>query len=190
MKYKTFDSVLKVLFLYLIICAFTEATSYLLAINKTHNYFVRHTFTFLEFTFITIIYYIHFTEKKIRNFIGISYFIFLILCLVILGLKRGYNQPDNLLSSYEAAIFIYLSLYFLYKEINEQVVPRLNEYYFFWLNSAILVYFGISLFLFLFGVLIEKSDLVVYNFFKAFSLMINITYNILLAISLWKIKKN
>jgi hypothetical protein len=152
-----------------------------------YNYIARHIFTFLECTFISIIYFLHIETKKIRIFISAFYFIFLILFLTIMVLRSGYNKPDNILSSFEACLFIGLSLYFLYKEINERNVPRLNEYYFFWLNAAILVYFGVSFFLFLFWVPIEKSTF--YSFFKIFSLIVNITYNILLAISVWKIKK-
>jgi len=155
-----------------------------------HNYFVRHIFTVLECSVISIIYFLHFRAKEVRNFIKGFYLTFFALCLIILLFNKGYNEPDNILSSYEACLFIILSLYFLYKEIKERSVPRLNEYYFFWLNSAILVYFGISFFVFLFSVLLEKSDLKIYNFFKAFSLMVNITYNILLTVSIWKIRKN
>jgi hypothetical protein len=189
LRYKAFDNVLKVLFFYLIICAITEAVSYLLAINKIHNYFVRHLFTFLECTLITTIYFLHFQTNTIRNFIKGFYFVFFSLSLVIMVFNGGYSGPDNILSSYEACLFIGLPLYFLYKEINDRSVPRLNEYYFFWLNSAILIYFGISFFLFLFGVFIEKTDSNVYNYFRGVSLSVNVIYNTLLAVSVWKIKK-
>jgi hypothetical protein len=187
MKIKAFDTVLKVLFAYLIICAITEATCYILAINKMYNYSVRHIFTFLECTSISVIYFLHFQIRKTRTFIVGFYLTFVILSLIVMVIRKGYNKPDNILSSYEACLFIGLSFYFLLKEINDRSVPRLYEYYFFWLNAAILFYFGVSFFVFLFWVAIEKS--IFYSFFKIFSLIVNITYNILLAISVWKIKK-
>jgi hypothetical protein len=189
LRLKTLNAELRTLFLYIIVCALTEAISFILAKNNIHTYITHNLFTVLECTLITYIYLLKFEIKKARYIITIFYFVFLALSIIIFVLRSGYNRSDNIISTFESCFFITLSFTFFYKEIYELNIPRLSEYYFFWLNSAFLIYFSMAFFLFLFSGYLEKYDLSIYYPLYSLYLLTNVAYNILLSLGVWKIKQ-
>ncbi len=186
---KTLNRQLRVLFLYCILSALTELINYLLAVNGTHNYPVRNIFTIAECNLILFIYFLQFEEMKIRVLIFSFFILFAFLCVFVL-ISKGLNQNDNILTSCESCFFIILPLIYFYKDFVERNVPLFTEDRFFWINSAFMVYFGISFFLFLFSGFIEKTDAVVFKFFKGVYLVTNISYNVFLSLGVWKTKES
>lgn len=64
----------------------------------------------------------------------------------------------------------------------------MDQNYFAWINSAILIYFSMALFSFLFNKFSGQLEMNLYVWVYTPHLVTNVAYNILLAIGIWKIK--
>lgn len=188
MRFSTLNRELRVLFLYILISVLTEITSVILRTNKTSNTAIQNLYTVIECSLITYIYILTFDTKKVRFVIKVIYAIFVALAIVVFGLAGNVNEADNLVSTYESCFFIVLSWAYFYKVIKEKNIARLNQFYFAWINSAILIYFSMAFFSFLFNKFSGQLEMSLYQFVYAPHLVTNISYNILLGIGIWKIK--
>lgn len=188
LKNKALNKQLRVLFIYSIISVLTEAINLYLAKNNTYNYQVRNSFTYIECSLLLYIYFLQFSGQKVRAFILIAFCLFTLIAIKVLLIDGKINKSDNILTTFESSLFIVLSLYYLYSDIVENEIPRLGEKYFFWINNALLIFFGFSFFLFLFSGFLEKTETVIFKCFKGAYLLTNILFNILLSLGVWKTK--
>jgi hypothetical protein len=190
-KLRTLNRTLRVLFIYVMVAAATELLSLHLAVTKNVSAYnaVQNSFTLLECTLLSFIYYLEFKRLLSRRIILILLLAYLVIAFCALFYVTGFTQPNNIISTLESCLMIGLATSFFYKVNSELNIPRLKEYYFFWLNSAVLIYFSTSFFLFLFDEYLSKYG------FKSFYLLYgvheltNIACNILFAIGIWKTKK-
>lgn len=186
LKIKTLDLTLRVLFVYVAISALSEICSYFFITNNIHNYIVRNTYTFLELTSLTILYFIQFQENKSRTVIVVAYFLIVILTLIIFFCLGKFNEPDNIVSTIESAFFIILSYVYIYKLMKDIANSSFSESYFIWINNAILIYFSLTFVLFLFIGYIEKFRIEGYYFVYSLHLIANVLLNVLISIGVWK----
>jgi hypothetical protein len=189
LRLKALNTESRTLFLYIIVCALTDAICFIFVKKKIHTVIVSNLFTVIECTLLTYIYFLKFETKKARYIITIFYIVFLALSIIFFVLRGGYNRYDNIISTFESCFFIALSFAFFYKEMCELSIPRLSEYYFFWLNSAFLIYFSMAFFLFLFNCYLEKCDISIVRLLYSLHLLTNIVTNILVSLGVWKIKQ-
>lgn len=187
-RFKVSNTEIKILFIYIFVSVLSEVFSLILAEQYIKNNIVWNMFTVLECTLIARIYFLRSEVEKSRRIITFFYFLFLLLAFATLILKKGFNLPQSILSIYESWFFIILSYSYFFKMVRELNVDRLTDYYFAWINSAILIYFCMSFFLFLFDWYLEQSDLATYSILYTPHLLVNIAYNILLSIGIWKFK--
>lgn len=187
-RIKALNTELRALFLYLSLTLIAELFSYYLSKNHVKNYIVQNLYTLVECTIIVFIYYLKFESKKVRVSIISFYLSFLTLSIIYFYIKNGLNESDSVLSTCESCLLVSLAIFYFYNEIKELNIPRLYEYYFFWINSAFLIYFLGAFAFFLFNDYIEKLPLAIYYWVYSIQLLINICYNILLSVGIWKIK--
>lgn len=188
MRFSTLNRELRVLFLYILISVLVEFTSVVLRTNRISNIVIQNLYTLIECTLITYIYILRFDTKKVRLIIKSIYLIFALLALVVFVMAGNINKADNLVSTYESCFFIVLSWAYFYKVIQEKNIAKLNQFYFAWINSAILIYFSMAFFSFLFNKFSGQLEMSLYQLVYAPHLITNISYNILLGIGIWKIK--
>ncbi len=180
---------LKALFIYLLVCGLTEGTNFILAANNIQNYFVQNLFTVVECSILTFVYLLRFERKSSKIAVLIFYSIFFLLSTFQLTIQKKLNESDSLLSAYEALFIIVMSILFFYKEINESEPDRLSTNRpFHFINSAFLLYFGASFLLFLFNDFIENIEIQKYYWIYGCYFLVNIAYNSLLGLGLWKVK--
>lgn len=189
LNFKTLNASLRVLFLYVLISIGFEAIGLILSKNKIHNYLFQHLFTILECTLIVRIYLFQFETKLHKTLIYSIFSGFLLLSLILLFFKGGFNQGDNVISTFESCFIIVLSCAYLLKTLKEITLSKSNNFYFFWLNAGFLLYFSTAFFLFLFDAYLEKLDLPTFYLIYSLHLISNIVYNSLLAIGVWKMKQ-
>lgn len=87
------------------------------------------------------------------------------------------------------AIMIFASIYYFYYELINLEQSKLTKYYFFWVNSGILIYFGVTFLLtFIESVLsFTKNDVIFILWpIQNFSAII---LNVFIAIGIWKAKR-
>lgn len=187
-KFSALNKELRALFLYIIISVTSEIVSLVLQQNQITNYIVQNLYTMCECTLITYIFLNRFDSNKSKLLIKIFYFIFVLIALIIFGFMKGINGSDNLVSTYESCFFILLAWAYFYKLMTEKNISKLNQFYFAWINTAILIYFSMAFISFLFNKFIGQLEMSLYALVYAPHLIINIAYNILLGIGVWKIK--
>lgn len=189
LNFRTLNTILRVLFLYILISIGVEVIGFLLSQNKIHNYLFQHLFTVIECTLIVCIYLFQFESKFHRRLIYTVLAGFLLLSLVLLFFKGGYNQGDNVISTFESCFIIALSSAYLVKTLNEISLSKSQDSYFSWLNAAFLLYFCTAFFLFLFDDFIETCEIRMAYYLYSLHLISNIAYNSILAIGVWKMKQ-
>jgi hypothetical protein len=187
-RFRTLNNELRVLFLYIVVSSVTEVISLQLALNQLQNYVVQNLFTVVECSLLMYIYFLRFEGILTRRLILVLYSVFIIVAFIFMILLGGLSRADNLISACESCLFIALSWSYFYKLMQEKNIERLNQFYFAWINAAILIYFSMTFFVFLFNKVIGSLDNSLYRLIYTLHLFTNISFNILLGIGIWKIK--
>ena len=190
LKYKALNNVLRVLFLYLIIAATAEVIGYSLLIKNSQTYVIQNSFTLLETTLILIIYYLKFERKGVKHIILVFACLFYSLAIYLLFFRGGLYKQDNILNSFESAFFMFLAYLYFYNLANEINIENLNEFYFTWINTGILIYFSTGFVMFLFNEYIESFFIQQFYLVYCLYLIVSIVYHIVLSIGIWRIKVN
>lgn len=185
-RFRLLNKILKILFFYLGITVFIEATSYFLTTNNIQNYFIKNSYTFIECTCIFLMYYFQFKSLLAKKVLLLAYLFFFILSAALLIFMGAYNKPDNIINSLEAWMVIMTGSYYMFELYSDLTIPSLTNYYFTWVNIALLLYFSISLFMFLFNSYLERCGLRQYYEIYSLHLVGNITFNLLLTVGIWK----
>jgi len=188
-KFKTLSPVLKVLFFYCLYSILNEGWSELT--NHKPNFYVANIYTYVECISIAVIYY-KISDNK-ANFLWLCIFIavFTIFFMLSCFFWGNINGVQNILMTFEAIFIIVLSIIFFFRLINNSQVTELTDYYFFWMNTAFLVYFSGSLAVFLFLKYIQRTNPTdIMKGLWMVHLFFNIVYNILLSKSIYTWKKN
>lgn len=186
-KYKTLSSILKVLFLYLIISISVELIC-IYYLSRTSNLFLQNIYTFVEGFLIIVIYQKIFENKNVIFYLLNTFFV---CCFIMACFYFGkLNEISMYLITTEAFIVILLSTTYFFRLINNTQVPELTRFYLFWLNTAFLIYFSGAFFIFLTTnfILNPENDRKVHDLWILHNFF-NIAYNVLLAKSVYTWKK-
>ncbi|MDP2388145.1 MAG: hypothetical protein Q8M29_17355 [Bacteroidota bacterium] len=184
--FKAFNSQLKALFIYLVVCLVTEISGEACIYLEQDNYAIYNTFTLIETILVFYIYYKEFNLTKYN-------YLFLIVPLAILiygGMRFSLVRSNNLTSSIEAISLSICALLYFYKVFVDMTIPKLTSYYFFWINSAFLLYFLSPFFISLFENIIRNSHSPVLNYLWVIYLFITVLFNIVVTVGICKIKRN
>lgn len=190
MKIKALNSQFNALLVYIISSIITEIVGLCFLNNDNINLPVYYLFTILETTLISYIFIKEVKEKHYISFLIIGFIIFLISSTFGLLWYKSFFHADNFLRPFEFALILIYSLVFFYKTILNLNIKDLLNYYFFWFNSAFLIYFGTSFIFFLLLPYVAKENIYFINILGIFHLVMSIIYNTLLSIGIWKIKKD
>jgi hypothetical protein len=152
------------------------------------NFYIFRFYTLLEFLLLSLFYFRffnHYFKPLILYPLTLLFLFVATYDYKINGLMTLDNLSSStssiLLSCYALFLFYYLLKYLLIQDILSSPI--------FWINSAVLVYFSGNLFLFTFSDALFKLDSKSYNFFwGTIHSFFNISYNVLLAVALWKTK--
>lgn len=188
LKNKTFSLQLKVLLFYLLVSFFTDVVC-LLHLQKINTNYLVNGFTYVEFMAILFIYERQWNKQKLR-------LPFLVIALVFsfyFALNFFTDALNNFyvyINTFEALTIIVLSIFYFFTLVNNLHLPKLTQFYFFWFNTAFLVYFSAVLFVFLFMnyILDPNASQSVKNLWLIHNTF-HIIYNCTLAIGLLKWKK-
>lgn len=145
-------------------------------------------FTFVEGLSIIVIYK-HILDSEKSRFYFLPLIVFYSLCFAVAGFLGQLSKHNNFLITIETVIVIVLSITYFFRLINNVQIPKLTDYYLFWLNTSFLIYFCGSLFIFIFETFIlYNHDKNVRNLWILHNIF-NIVYNVLLAKSVFTWRK-
>jgi hypothetical protein len=158
-NYKHLDKVLKIAAVFFIISSFFDILLFTIPkLGVKNNSPFLHLFTVISIVFYGLIYYHSFyipLFKKIT--VALS-----ILTLIVLG----YNAigDDKIMSfptisyTFLSVVLNILSLLYFYQLLNNKEFTHIEKQAMFWINSGVLFYFGINIFLFMLFVRIESHN--------------------------------
>lgn len=175
----------RIFFLLVAVAVFTELISGLMAAKGKHNLWLFTIYTFVE-GFLVLLIISQKIETKIAKWIAYG-FILILAALTLITLRKP--LPNDILNI-SAAFFVFgFALYYYAYLFQKAHIPVLTQYHFFWINSAFVFYFTVHLLVGGAEHLFQKSTEGHYAFLYAYQRGVNIIYNIVLAIGVWKIGK-
>ena len=173
--------------LLIIIAAICDISSLVLAGEGMNNMPIVHLFTFAEFVLIALIYRKNF-KKKSKDYLGA----FLLIVAVYLLVNPIY--PSNLFEfnswarMIESLVLIILSMLWFIKIFQEMKIVKLSEHPMFYINSVVLLYIEGNFFIFTYyNLVVNQNQELMSNIWNIHSVL-NIVFNILLAIAIWKMR--
>lgn len=188
-NYKAFNIQLKALFIYLIYSIVNELSILILVEFKQSISYFLFSYTVFEFFLIMFLFWLEFKKKSFRILIGFLCTLYIIGFLIPLFQNKNIDVIQDIIDIIEAIAIILLSITFFFKTIIDLEIPKLTNYPFFWLNSSFLLYFGGNFSIILFNNTMKGFDETLVSFLMYIHHIINITYNVLIAIAICKVKK-
>jgi hypothetical protein len=176
-----FDDISRLLFVYCVVAFAVDLFCWTSSSWLSSNLPVFNLFTYFEFVVIVSIFrkILSWQEKKIFIILLTLYSIYYAFIFIRhLEANEFYNR------TLESVVIILLSIITFFNLIEKSHTERLQEDYVFWLNTAFLIYFSGTLFLFIFEYTIMRNQhlsflWIIHNFF-------NILFNLLLARSAYQ----
>jgi len=179
----------KILFVYLLSGFITEIVSLLFKSNNNIRSIILSLYVILEISLICKLYLFQFNQSIIRFTIKLFWLLILTVSILIYIFNENYFDVFLFLHPIQNAVIIIIGFIYLYSIINKSVSINFFKDYFFWINIAFIIYFG-SQFLINLGMqhidTSIKSNIYILGFLH---IILNILYNILLAIGIYKIKR-
>ncbi|MDB5133763.1 MAG: hypothetical protein JWP37_366 [Mucilaginibacter sp.] len=181
-NYNQLDPILKLVALFCLVSAFFDLLEMILSWLQVHNnYPLLHLYDLLTILFFTAIYYQAFYEsifKKIALILGAAGLI-AIICNAIL-MERIWTYP-SISNTILSILLIILSLTYFYQLLTRQEFVHIDKQGLFWVNTGVLFYFSINIFLFM---LYNKISENVRNDFYMIQSVTNIIANLLYSVGL------
>ena len=114
-------------------------------------------YTFLEYSFFTVLYYLNLENKKFKQLITILSGCFIIF-LIIFNLFTGKARVDSIPIGVESIlVFVYIFLFFL-QVLNKPQGGFVYLNHCFWISVGLLVYLGGSFFINIYGSSLSKEE--------------------------------
>lgn len=156
--------------------------------EQLNNMFVSHIFTTIE-CFLLLGYYSYQFEEKGRK--GVRMLALLFVGFAISDFILSYNNwsMNAFSKGIECAVLILVSLLTWMKTMMDMSESNLLSKPFFWINSAVLVYFSASSLLFIFSESILNSERKIGLWLWAIHLFFMTIYYSLISIGLWKMPR-
>lgn len=163
-----------------------EIANLVVGYSDISNITIFHFYTNIEFSLIFIFYmlfYKQYFHLKILYFVIPAFYVVSFVDYKLHGL----NEIDSFSVTVESFVFLFISLMSFYFIIRHLIFENIVAMPFFWLNSAILIYFSGNILLFIFSKSLNTED---YYFLYSFiNSPLNIIYNFLICVAFWKSRK-
>lgn len=170
----------------LIVALFVEIFNVIFSIKGYNSMFLLDIYTPIEFILFALFYKSFFDSIK-KSYL--HYFVIAVfLCIAMLDtfFINDFMTVNNFSDSIESIVFIIYSLSAFFFVMKKLMYSDLLNSYFFWINTAVLIYFAGNLFLFLFSNHLQQSDHAQYLALYNIHSVTNIIYYILITIGFWK----
>jgi hypothetical protein len=173
--------------LLVVIGSITELLNMVFMFKDMNNHFIVRMYTITEVILICLFYFLFYKNHFKSIYLLLILPLFAIVCFIDY-VSNGSNNFDNYATSFEAITFTALSLWSFYYITKNTMFDNMIDSYFFWFNGAFLLYFGGNLALFVFNnYLLNNSNSHIALW--AIHSVLNIIYNIAVAIGFWKTRQ-
>lgn len=102
----------------------------------------------VQFILLSSIYRTAFSVPSYKKIISITGVLFAIFAVINLFFIQGVTGFNTNLFTISSIVFVLYSIFYFYRLIRELPEPFIERMYMFWINTAVFIYFGLNLFLF------------------------------------------
>lgn len=164
----------------------SDVLSYFLAINGAGVEIIFHIYTILVSIFIFRLFKHEINLPFIEKVISIISVSFVFLSLYFLFFENGFNEYNPEPYIVLSILIIMLTGYYFYYVFINLEIPKITEYYFFWINAAFVIYFSSTFFITVFEELLisAETQIILWPIQHAFAIM----FNVIIAKGIWTIK--
>jgi len=152
-NYRQLDTVLKIMGLFCLLSAIPDiislVTAYILKLISFNNLFLMHLYDMMAVIFFTVIYSKAFYKpvlKKMTLILGIMALAMMLYSSIFIEGLLVYPSISNTVLS---MFLIVLSLTYFYQLLTRQEFMYIEKQGLFWINSGVLFYYSITIFLFM-----------------------------------------
>lgn len=182
-NYRHLDSVLKLMALFCLLSIIPDFVGLITTFLKIvfNSLFLIHLFDIMAVIFFTLIYQRAFYKpvfKKMTLIFGIISFAALIFNVIFIESIWSYPSVSNTILS---VFLIILSLVYFYELLSRQEFTYIEKQGMFWINSGVLFYYAITIFLFMLYMKINYADRSTYYMMQS---VMNIIANLLFSVGL------
>lgn len=148
-----------------------------------------HLLTVLEFLCVSLFYYVVVDNRNLKKVIIYLAIAFISFSAINSSLIQGIYQYNSYSRGLEAFLIICYSLVMFYQMLRNIKDEKLEHNSLFWFNTAFLLYFSSTQFLFLFhNLILTTYSKEVARIFWDVHAVVCILYYLLLGIGLWKVR--
>ena len=192
-KSSTRKDIHRALVLLCLISIFSDIICYISAPIFKNNNPILHIYEMLSGTVILHIYKFIFTNKKTKKIIQLLLFIFLTFSIFLFFYKDGFKHSPASTTILNILVIL-LSIYYFFTFLFDKMeIKSLDIYYFFWINTAFLIYSSATFYLFLFQYFYKKytiqPDFDYQLYYWPINLIARIIFNLLISKGIWTMKK-
>ena len=182
-NYRRLDPVLRLMDIFCALSAIPDVVSLIISYLKIvfNNLFMIHLFDMMAAIFFTLIYYRAFYKplfKKMALIFGITSLAAMIFNVIFIEGMSIYPSVSNTVL---CIFLILLSLVYFYQLLTRQEFTYIEKQGMFWINSGVLFYFSINIFLFMLYNKISDADKPNYYMMQSVT---NIIANLLYSVGL------
>lgn len=180
LNYRNLDNVLKIAAVFFLIAAVFELTLVMaMRIGFSNNMPLLHLFVAINIVFFSAIYYKAFDTSLFRKTVFFTGSGALILVASNALFIQGILTYPSLANTVQSIILIIFSLLYFYQIFAKQEYVHIEKQALFWINSGVLIYFSINIFLFmLFNRIIEQQIEGFYAIHSVTNIFSNVLYTI------------
>lgn len=180
-NYRRLDPVLKLMALFCLLSIIPDFAGLITTHLKIvfNSLFLIHLFDIMAVIFFTLIYQRAFYKpvfKKMTLIFGIISFAALIFNVIFIESIWSYPSVSNTILS---VFLIILSLVYFYELLSRQEFTYIEKQGMFWINSGVLFYYAITIFLFMLYMKINYADRSTYYMMQSvMNIMANLLYSV------------
>jgi hypothetical protein len=184
-RFKALDKAMKLLFALLCFAAVLEVLGIFYLHQKKSSVPLFFIYTLAEGFFLVPMYYLKGETKAFRRSVVFGFSCFMVLTVF----KLIYQWSNEVLNTVIALQVLFYSAVVLYRMQSGVGKKETMATSFFWINLSIFLYYGGCLFFLMFENTVRYAPEFLRHFIMVVHMLINITYNLLLCIGLWKVSR-
>lgn len=174
-----------VLLVFLSLGLLTDLIGDYLSSYGIYGYPVIYAYNTLSSTLLFILFRSQFRVKWIRSSLLLIAVGYLLISVVVFIIKGDINYHSPVQYTFTIITTIIIVLLYLYQEFKSAEIPNLTRHFFFWVCTALFIYYGAALFLMLLEDTI-RSDIDLFLSLWPIQNVATILFHVLILIGIWR----
>jgi hypothetical protein len=166
----------------LLLSGLSDGISLIMVYKELNSWPIVNLFFLAQFV---VMYFVFSSEYRSR-FNKVAFCVFFVYAIVNYFFLQTPGYFNSNTSYAGALIMLLLALFYLFRLFRELPVERVQDLPMLWISFAVLIYFGGTLFLFLFNNYLITNEPGTHRIIWVLHNMLNVAKNVFLSIALWK----